>query len=117
MERTDPPVGPYSSMRRCLRVDCSHAWRMSFNGCATRWATAKSPCSKIRSDHEYCCDELCHECFNCWKNGEPESHPSRNVCFEKRDRRSWNPMRQLHFLSLLADHYEQHYAEQNAGSD
>src|SRR5262249_23166068 len=98
----------------CLRVDYSHAGRVSFNRGATCWATAKSPCSEIRSDHEKGCDQLCHKRFDCWKNGEPESHPSRDVCFKKRDRCSGNPLRELHFLGLLADHHEQHDSQQNA---
>src|SRR6476659_4350694 len=79
----------------CLRIDCSHAWRMRFDGGATR-ATAKSLRSEIRSDHEHCCDELCHKGFDCWKNGEPESHPSRDVRLKRCDRGSGNPLRELH---------------------
>src|SRR6478609_9068953 len=98
-----------------LSVDCSHGRRVSFDGRAACWATVKSPCSEIRPDHEHCCDQLCHERFDCWKNCEPKSHPSRDVCFKKRDRRGGNPLRALHFLSLLANHHKQHHAQQNAG--
>src|SRR4029453_18758530 len=116
-ERKGRPRGPFlPSARRYLSVDCSHAGRVSFDGGATP-ATAKSLCSEIRTDYEHCCDQLCYQRFDCWKNREPESHPSRDVRFKKLDRRSWNPFRQLHFLSLLTDHHKQHDAKQNAGSD
>src|SRR5262249_43941856 len=118
-KKTDgPPGGPSLPFaRRYLSVNCSHARRVSFNCSATRWATTKSPCNKIRSDHEHRGDELCHKRFDCWKHREPESHPVWDVCFKKRDRRGGNPLRKLHFLSLLSDHHKQHYAQENAGGD
>src|SRR6187399_1325486 len=95
---------PYKYQAKCirkalpsLRIDCSHFGRMRFDGGATR-ATAKSLRSEIRSDHKHCCDELCHKGFDCWKNGEPESHPSRDVRLKRCDRGSGDPLRELHFL-------------------
>src|SRR5262249_6664157 len=43
--------------------------------------------------------------------------PFRNHWHERRNRRGRDPMRELHFLRLFADHHEQNDAQQNAGSD
>src|SRR4051794_19962700 len=80
------------------------------------WAAAltKVTGSVVGADHQDRSDDLSKNCLEGWEECEPHSRPGRHDVDQPRNFRATDPMSELHLLSLLADHDQQHDAKQDA---